>query len=189
MLLYTLSRSKNLEEISLRFFETNHGQNEGDSAHSAIGHAVKTAGDLFLPSQLTTIFALARPKQPYMVHSLQWDDFFDFKTLSKDLRILEARRASDAGEINWNSIMEIRVTKSHLDTIFVKTSHLDTQFKSLFLKRLKKPVKDHNLHKLNTGLNNISKEKFQDLSSLCVGEKPVVKLREHKSFYLSLPHA
>ncbi|GFO37803.1 serine/threonine-protein kinase ulk4 [Plakobranchus ocellatus] len=118
--MYMLSKCTSLEEISLRFFETNHGQNEGDSLHSAITQALKIAGVIFLSSQLTTIFALAWPKQPYVIHSLQWDDFWDLKSLSKDLRVLEARRGSDAEQTNWNDIMEMYVTKSHLETIFVK---------------------------------------------------------------------
>lgn len=39
MLLFFVRNSKNVNEVSLRFFETNHGQNEGDSAHSAISTA------------------------------------------------------------------------------------------------------------------------------------------------------
>ena len=138
MMLYTVSKSTNLHEISLRFFESYHGQNEGDSAHSAINHAVSSAGDLFQPSQLTTVFSLARPKQPYIIHQLQFDDFWDFKTLSKDLRILEARRSSGSeGTFNWNRVMELQVSKQHLDKVFYKTSHSEQEFKSLSLKRLK----------------------------------------------------
>lgn len=84
MLLYTVINSTNLSEVSLRFFETNHGQCEGDSAHSAIGHALKKAGDLFLPSQVATVMSLARPQKPYIIKQMQYKDFFDFKGLSKD---------------------------------------------------------------------------------------------------------
>ena len=97
MMLYTVN-STNLE-ISLRFFETNHGQSEGDSAHSAISHALNNAGDLFVPLQISPVVFLARPKQPYIVNRMQCDDCLDFKTLSKELRILEARRASDTEEL------------------------------------------------------------------------------------------
>ena len=91
MMLYTVINSTNLEEISQRFFGTNHGQSEGDSAHSAIGHALNNSGDLFFPSQISPVVSLARPKKPYIVNRMQYDDFLDFKTLSKELRILEAR--------------------------------------------------------------------------------------------------
>ena len=65
MLLYTVLHSKNLNEISLKFFETSHGQNEGDSVHSSISHAIKHAGNIFVPSQLCPIFKLARRQHPY----------------------------------------------------------------------------------------------------------------------------
>ena len=189
MMLYTVSKSINLHEISLRFFESYHGQNEGDSAHSAINHAVSSAGDLFQPSQLTTVFSLARPKQPYIIHQLQFDDFWDFKTLSKDLRILEARRSSGSeGTFNWNRVMELQVSKQHLDKVFYKTSHSELEFKSLSLKRLKKSINEYDLPKLNAEANKISKEKYNDVLSLCSGPTPVVNIREHKSFYMNLPH-
>lgn len=38
MLLYALHKNTTIQEISLIFFGTNHGQNEGDSVHSAINY-------------------------------------------------------------------------------------------------------------------------------------------------------
>lgn len=46
MLLYILIKFTLIEEICLKYFETNHGQNEWDSAHSAISHAILHAGDI-----------------------------------------------------------------------------------------------------------------------------------------------
>ena len=187
MMLYSAINSKNLE-ISLRFFETNHGQNEGDSAHSAIGHALNNAGDLFVPSQISPVVSLARPKL-YIVNRMQFDDFLDFKTLSKELRILEACRASDTEEsFAWSRVMELQVTKSKPDEILYKTSHFDKSYKVLSLKRLPKSVQEHSVQTLNTGLNNVSKEKCNDLVLLCSGSTPVIKQNEHKSFYISLLH-
>ena len=165
-MLYTVINSKNLE-ISQCFFETNHGQSEGNSAHSAFGDALNNAGDLFVPSQISPVVSLVRPKQPYIVNSMQFDDFLDFKTLSKELRILEARRASDTEEsFAWSRVMELQVTKSKPDEILYKTSSFDTSYKVLSLKRLPKSEQEHSVQTLNTGLNNVSKEKFSDLVSL-----------------------
>ena len=72
MLLYTVLHSKNLNEISLKFLETSHGQNKGDSVHSRISHAIKHAGNIFVPSQLCPIFKLARRQHPYNVYPLQY---------------------------------------------------------------------------------------------------------------------
>ena len=158
MMLYTVINSKNLE-ISLRSFETNHGQSEGDSAHSTIGHALNNAGDLSVPSQIFPVVSLARPKQPYIVNSMHFDDFPDFKTLSKELRILEARRASDTEEsFAWGRVMKLQVTKSKPDEILYKTSHFDTSFKTLSLKRLPKSVQEHSVQTLNPGMDNVQKK-------------------------------
>ncbi|CAG9765876.1 unnamed protein product [Ceutorhynchus assimilis] len=59
MLLYAVSKTVNIEEISLYFFESFHGQNEGDSAHSAVSTALSTAGDIFIPAQLYPIIRAA----------------------------------------------------------------------------------------------------------------------------------
>ena len=61
--------STSAQEISLRFFESFHGQCEGDSVHSAINTTIERTGDLFVPSQLSPIFALARCKRPYKVEN------------------------------------------------------------------------------------------------------------------------
>lgn len=79
MLLHAVTRSVNISFISLTFFEPYHGQNEGDSALSAISSALKTAGTVYVPSQFKPIIRLARRKQPYSVHSLENTDFLDFK--------------------------------------------------------------------------------------------------------------
>ena len=88
------------------FFEIYHKQNEGDSAHNAISHAHKNAGSVFLPSQVTSIMSLARPSKPFLVTQMQFeDDFIDFKSLYKHLRIIDAGREED---FTWNSIMELK---------------------------------------------------------------------------------
>lgn len=69
-LLNIICQMEHLKQINLRFFNTNHGQCEGDSAHSAISYAVKKAGKLFVPSQLLPVFRFARHSKPYEVYSL-----------------------------------------------------------------------------------------------------------------------
>ena len=83
--------------------------------------------------------------------------------------------------------MELQVTMSKLDEILYKTSHFDTSYKTLTLERLTKGVQEHSVQRLNTKINNVSKEKYSDLISLCSGSTPIIKLKECKSFYISLP--
>ena len=191
MLLYVVASCVNIEEISLRFFESFHGQNEGDSAHSAISYAIKQGGDLFVPSQLSPVFKLARRNQPYLVHCLRHDDILDFKELSKTLRVLSVKVADTGEAIRWTDVMEIKVQKQNLHQIFLKTSHLQKDYVVLSLKRQKN---DNNIRSLklapqNYEPNKISKEKYLDLNSLCRGDTPIIKLSEHQDFYKLLPHA
>lgn len=66
--------------ICLRFFETNHGPSEGDSADSAISYAISHAGNLFIPWQLYPVIQLAQSKNPYIVIPMNYSDFFRFQS-------------------------------------------------------------------------------------------------------------
>lgn len=191
MLLHTLAKSKNIEEINLRFFEAYHGQNEGDSCHSAISYAIKQAGDTFIPSQLHPIFRLARRDKPYSVHVLQYNDFIDFKGLSKELRILKERDVQGNVDfvVDWTNMTELRVTKENLQQIYFKTSHMDADYKIINLKRQKKQVKDIPVKPLNKARPLLPRLKYNDLISLCQGSTPVIRLDAHKGFYTQLPHS
>ncbi|KAG5886831.1 hypothetical protein JTB14_005283 [Gonioctena quinquepunctata] len=187
MLLFAVVRSRNIESITLRYFESYHGQNEGDSVHSCISNAVSHAGDLFVPAQLQTIFKLARRQRPYDVFPLGFKDFIDFKKLSLDLRILESRETDDA--IKWNDIMEVKVSKLHPDTLFFKSSNNQQENSKITLKIQKKiNLKTVILRPLNEEPNKKGKAKYKDLMSLCQGVTPVVKIDEYRDFYASLPH-
>lgn len=187
MLLYSVTNLSSLEEISLRFFEPNHGQSEGDSAHSAINYAVSNAGDIFEPSQLHPIFRLARRKHPYDVTPMMYRDFLDFKSLSKALRILSIRVSEAGKKVNWTDIMEVKVIKSSPRKIYFKCSHLDCTYDSIELKR-GISVCNRLVAHLNESPTKITKKKYDDLIALCSGENPVVRLPEYKEFYRSLPH-
>lgn len=188
MLIYVVVKT-NIEEITLRFFEPNHGQSEGDSAHSAIGYAIKHAGDLFVPSQLVPVMKLARSSNPYEVIQMESSDFLDFKTFSKDLRILQVRKDNqDGSSINWTDVVEIGVRKTKPNEIFFKTSHLQERERSITLKRLNDDPFEKPLGHLNNVQPKISADKFKDLMSLCEGDIPVIRNSEFINFYKSLPH-
>lgn len=187
-LLYIISQLEHVQEISLRFFTTNHGQSEGDSAHSAISYALKKAGELFVPSQLIPVFRLARQTKPYEVYPLGFNDFLDFKTFSENLRIRSIRIDDEGNSFKWTDMVEFNVRKNYLHKIFFKTSHLDQNYRSLSLKRQSVPLLEKQPNKLNKGPRPISLAKYNDLKALCSGNK-VIKLPEHVHFYKSLPHS
>lgn len=190
MLLLFINNSVNTSEVSLRFFESFHGQNEGDSAHSTISYALKKAGDVCVPSQLLPIFRLARRKKPYEVVQMMHNDFLDFKTVAKDMRILSIRKDNENVEsVNWTEMMEFRVSKETPDVLYFKTSHSQATYRSITLKRqLSSQVLMRKVPKLNASANKISFEKYNDLVSLCVGETAPIKNPEHVTFFRNLEY-
>lgn len=69
-----------------------HDQNKlCESDGRAVSHAVKNAGKISLPQppRLGPFFNLALLPQPYIIYQLQFDDFIDFKSFSKDPGILD----------------------------------------------------------------------------------------------------
>lgn len=191
MLLYTINNSTNLKEISLRYFETNHGQSEGDSAHSTISTAISKAGNVYVPSQLLPIFRLARSQKPYKVHEMLYNDFLDFKSLSKNRNTLNTVvDNSEDKRVSWLEIMEFRVTSEYPDKIFFKTSRLQKDYSSITLKkkRNQKNLNEVIVGQLNQAPVKIPKGKYDDLVSLCSGDTPVIRNQEYKHFYLTLEH-
>lgn len=186
MLLHTVHQLENIDQISILYFEAYHGQNEGDSAHSAIKTAIDNAGDLYVPAQLIPVFHLARRKNPYTVHTLQSRDFLDYKKMSKDLRILSIRRDDQGNSVDWTKMQQIMVKKTDTDKIFFKTSHLEETFKSLTLKiRCQAQQEPHQTY---SEPPMIAKDKYDDLMSLCEGALPVIRVTEYVNFFQSLPH-
>lgn len=187
-LLYVINNTTNIQEITLRFSVPCHGQNEGDSVHSTIGHALKTCGDIFVPSQLPPIFRLARRNKPYVVKVLTYTDFLDFKKLSADLRILSIREDDEGRCLNWTEMMEFSVKKTEPEKIFFKNSHGEEIPRSLSLRRQVSVFLREEIGLLNPTPPKISIEKYNDLLSLTTGDTPVIKLPEHVAFYTSLSH-
>lgn len=132
MLLYVVTQTL-IIEISLRFFEPNHGGNEGDSAHSTIGYSVNHACDLYVPSQkVPAVMKLARRKALYTVNQMGTNDFIDFKNLFKDLRILQMRQDNETERrTNWAEIVEVQVKKSEPNTIFFRISYFNPFYRSV----------------------------------------------------------
>lgn len=189
MLHYAIN-TLDIDSISLRFFETNHGQSEGDSAHSTIENAINHSGDLFMPSQLVSVIRISRTRpRPYIVKHMESAEFLNFKKLSTDLRILKIRKDNEQGDhIKWNEMKEILVEKNAPQEVKFKTSHLQENFRSFSLGRIQEDIFSQDLAVLNKIPPKISNEKYNDLVSLCGGDTPVIKHPEHTLFYRSLPH-
>lgn len=185
MLVYFIRNSKHVVEVKLRFFETNHGQNEGDSAHSAITTAMDAKPEIFTRSELVRIFREARLKQPYHVREMESTEFLDFKSYSKNLCVLSARKNDNGnGTINWKRIMELRVLKATPNKIYYKNSHSSENYESITLC----DIDDDIVYELNSDKIKLPAAKYEDLMSLCTGDVKVIRKDECIKFYKDLPH-
>lgn len=79
------------------------------------------------------------------------------------------------------------VKKSNPNVIFFKTSHLQTSYSSITLKRIKQNPLSSVVDILNKNPPKTSCEKYSELLSLCEGPTPIVR-GEYANFFKSLPH-
>ncbi|PIK58358.1 hypothetical protein BSL78_04746 [Apostichopus japonicus] len=184
MLGYFLKSSKKVEKITVYFFETNHGQNEGDCMHSVIERSVKRTSEIMLPSQLATVIRMAS-KRPYRVTEVQTSDITDWKQLAKDRGVLRVRTSEEGDAIDWTNFMVIQLNKELPNKIFFKNSHLQMSFSSINLEaNRRRSNPEENLSMIETP--KISNVKFEDLMTFCNGNTPVIYHPEHKAFYQML---
>lgn len=69
-------------DITHRFFEKGHTQNEGDSMHAVIENAKKRHGALYIPQQWVSLIKMAKVTgTPYDVTEMAQHDFLNFAFL------------------------------------------------------------------------------------------------------------
>lgn len=191
MLLNAVNSSKHIATITIYYFETNHGQSEGDAMHSTVERMLKRCGDLFVPAQLSTVISLSR-KVPYNVRDITTKEVRDWKTLSLEYGILRTRLAEDGlTSIDWTKVMQLRVQKDKPSTIGFKLSHnADEPMHSLNIcqGRSQSATPKQKPKKAYTTAPKISKEKYEDLRALSSGENPVITNADYQEFYRTLPH-
>lgn len=83
MYTYPIKTLPNLRSITHKYFVKGQTQNEGDSAHSQIEREVKRqlrSGPMYTPDAFIGAIKAAREKsEPFHVHEMCFDDFFDWK--------------------------------------------------------------------------------------------------------------
>ena len=192
MMLNFVQQSKSIRSITLHFFETCHGQSEGDSMHSVIEKAFKHAGDIDVPTQLVPICQLARQNpSPYKVIQVQSKDITDWKTFSQRKGVLKVRTSEEGIKVDWTKFMQIKVLKCDPDIIRFKYSHTDHQFAKLNISNARRSVDDDTVTPqllYSSGPPKISQGKYDDLKSLCTGNTPVISHADNVAFYLQLHH-
>ncbi|CAH2019609.1 unnamed protein product [Acanthoscelides obtectus] len=96
---------------------------EGDDT---VKHKLKARYDLHIAEKLYPIISLARINSPYKVVPMKFSDFKDYKSLSKDLRILSIRTSESGKNVKWTDVMEVLVTQASPLKIFFKNSQNTT---------------------------------------------------------------
>ena len=109
---------------------------------------------------------------------LEYDQFLDFKTMSRELRILKCRYQ----KVDLGDIVEVKLNAEYPNKIFFKTSHAEEEFSHILLERLPKSVSEFEPKQLNQEPQKISKAKHDDLMKLCSGDTAVVNTPAHQQF-------
>ena len=188
MIKYFLEESKHVREVTIYYFEPHHGQSECDSIHSTIEAKIKQAGEIMIPAQISMLIRMAKRREPmYKVFELETNDVKNWKLLSQNYQMLKPRITDNGQVVNWTQFKAVRLLKEKPSCIFVKYLHSSSEFDSITLqtKRGNPKFVVENLYKNRPSL---SKEKYNDLMSLCRGPTSVVRNPEYKSYFQNLPH-
>lgn len=82
-----------INSITHKFLVAGQTQNEGDHIHSVIERSIrqfKKRAPIYVPEQYLSLVRQAKENvKPYIVHEIGFEDFFDFKELSKEMRMKE----------------------------------------------------------------------------------------------------
>ena len=183
VLLYAVQSIGHLQVIEQKFLEKGHTYMECDSMHSAIEFARKNSS-VFCVSAWKSIFEVARRKNPYRVHQLNYKDFFDCKALCDQL--VKNRTKNEAGEtVNWLKIKVLRFEKNSRH-IQYKYRYGD-DFSAINVCGRGRPSVTGNLPELTECYRSrlsITLAKKNDLLALC---KSGVVPKEHHHFFKNLP--
>lgn len=107
----------------------------------------------------------------------------------KKLKVNKQKLAKKRRDLGQNYVSPKQEgLKSQPLTIFFKTSHLQNEYKSFKLKRQLLNLQGLSLQALNPASRKITNDKYLNLKSLCEGDTPLIRLEEHKNFYLNIPH-
>lgn len=108
--------------ITHRFYETGHSQNEGDCMHSCIEREMKNK-TIYTPDQVYGLIMNAKKSgDKYNVKEMKQEDFVNIKRLVSDQDWV---KDTEGNKINWTKIMEVRVSPSKTDILQFKYNFND----------------------------------------------------------------
>lgn len=102
--LYIFASEKLQINITHRFFETGHGQSEGDSMHSTIERELKHKV-VYTPDQMYVIIMNAKVTgEKYEVIEMSQSEFYDIKELIKNRNWSKDEQNQ---KVSWSKVMEV----------------------------------------------------------------------------------
>lgn len=136
--LYAVIYLENIKSITHKFLIKGHTQNEGDSVHSTIEgelrKQLKTAA-LYTPDAFISAIRTAKKRgPPYRAIEMNFDDFYDIKDLSGQLKF-NLSRDINSTIVKVSDIKILKVQKSSPHSLFYKTSYSDEDYKEAIVIR------------------------------------------------------
>lgn len=156
----------NVKSITHKYLITGHTQNEGDSAHSLIERNVKRllkSGPMYTPDTFISAIRTARKVgQPFHVHEMCYDDFYDIKQLQMDTGPI------NMGAVKLADVKVMKVVRESPNSLFYKLSYSDTDFQEATVIKRKKRSSNSDviLTPVFTEKPGISERKKKDLMDL-----------------------
>ncbi|CAG4972917.1 unnamed protein product [Colias eurytheme] len=175
--LYIFAAQKLQLNITHRFFETGHGQSEGDSMHSNIERELKHRV-VYTPDQMYTIIMNAKVHgKKYQVKEMTQIEFYNIKELIENKNWL---KNEEGQKISWTQIMEVNASHSNPSILKYKYN-FDSDYSQLNTEPVRRirskrgtrqipgpsPSCVPELQTLYTEPVPISKALYDDLISLC----------------------
>ena len=185
MLWYALSKFE-FEEIEHIFFVSGHSQNDGDSMHSVIERSSRHVS-VYTPTQWAQTMRTAKRHAPlYIVEELDQSDFFDFKNgrASEEFQ-LDTKKE----KIRWLDVKNFKLSSKEPNLVHVGYDYSAEYHQLNLVQKLRKVHTIPNpaeipLENVSKVPHPISKEKYNDLNSLC--ERNVIP-KAHHQYFKSLP--
>ncbi|CAG9773458.1 unnamed protein product [Ceutorhynchus assimilis] len=180
-----LKKSINVKKIVLNVLLPGHSYMPVDSVHGTIENSIRNKV-VWAPSEWSTIIRNARVKYtPYKVHTLNYKDFLDWKTLQMKTFTNNLRK-EDGSTIKLRDVRLIMFEKEDPNYIHVSTSSFRNEMSKIAIKKETRTSVNHNITigKAYNARLPIATEKYQGLKNLCT--KNVIPI-EYQHQYLTLP--
>lgn len=188
MYLYASDRFK--VNVSHRFLEKGHTQNEADSVHALIERTAKNKL-IYTPDEWYTLVRWAKQNSPpYTVVEVDQDLVLDFKAW---LQTKNWAKDTNSEKISWNKVREVKVQGNNPDIIEFKYDFSEENYRKLncsnhlkLTRGRKKKEQELILEKVYNNPIPITEVKYKDLISLC--DTLIIPTKYH-DFYRSLKHS